>query len=214
MRQVRLLGSLLPMLLPVAQLAGAANRPEVEQCLLTQLAFAPPETTIAEIRDRCGVPELQRPRLAPPLAGTAAGPASATTTSVVGERISLERATRGNPFVITPHRPNYVLPVSYSVNPNAEPFGGTEGTLNKAEMKFQLSLKTAVLQDLFNGRGALFFAYTNQSWWQAYSRRFSSPFRETNHEPEVFLTYVNDWRILGFDNRSPGTASPRTRSRA
>lgn len=200
MCQIRLFRRLLPALLPVAQLAAAANPPEVEQCLLRQLAFAPPETTIAELRERCGVDVLQRPRVAAPAAGTAPT-APPQTTSVVGERISLERATRGNPFVITPHRPNYVLPVTYSVNPNAEPFGGTEGSLNKAEMKFQLSVKTVVAQDLFNGRGALFFAYTNQSWWQAYSRRFSSPFRETNHEPEVFLTYLNNWRILGFDNR-------------
>ncbi|HSH29963.1 MAG TPA: phospholipase A, partial [Thiohalobacter sp.] len=44
-------------------------------------------------------------------------------------------------------------------------------------------------------------AYTNQSYWQAYNRKFSSPFRETNHEPELFLTYLSDYSLLGFEAR-------------
>lgn len=29
--------------------------------------------------------------------------------------------------------------------------------------------------------------YTNQSFWQMYNRDYSEPFRETNHEPAIWL---------------------------
>jgi hypothetical protein len=53
--------------------------------------------------------------------GTAAEPVSVTTVtagqqerSAVEERIRSERATKDSSFVITPHRPNYLLPIVYN----------------------------------------------------------------------------------------------------
>ena len=66
-----------------------------------------------------------------------------------------------------------------------------------------------------------FFAYTGQSWWQAYDSKRSSPFREYNHEPELFLTWpslarVGPWTLrstsLGFVHQSNGRTDPVSRS--
>jgi phospholipase A1 len=45
----------------------------------------------------------------------------------------------------------------------------------------------------------LYFAYTNRSFWQLYNEN-SAPFRETNHEPEIFLLMPTDWELFGFKN--------------
>lgn len=45
----------------------------------------------------------------------------------------------------------------------------------------------------------MYFAYTNQSWWQLYAD--DQPFRETHHEPELFLRFRNDHDALGLRNR-------------
>jgi phospholipase A1 len=37
--------------------------------------------------------------------------------------------------------------------------------------------------------------------WQLYNRDISSPFRETNYEPEAFLAFDTDWTIFGLNNR-------------
>jgi len=117
-------------------------------------------------------------------------------------RIKMERATRYQSFVITPHRPNYILPISYNSKPNNEPVDVSRyGELDNSEVKFQLSMKFPIIDDLFDGHGSLQFAYTNLSFWQAYNKNVSSPFRETVHEPEVFLIFENDWEFMSFKNR-------------
>jgi hypothetical protein len=43
--------------------------------------------------------------------------------TAVHRRLDMEQAARDNPFLLVPHRPNYILPVSYNSTPNDEPFG-------------------------------------------------------------------------------------------
>ncbi|PJE78069.1 Phospholipase A1 [invertebrate metagenome] len=120
--------------------------------------------------------------------------------SVIGERIEVEKATEYDEFVITPHKPNYILPVSYNHNVNVNPYR-TEGYGDKyddTEIKFQLSVKAPVWSGIFNGYGNMYVAYTNTSWWQAYNSN-SAPFRETNHEPELFLTLPVQQSFLGMN---------------
>ena len=183
---------------------------DLDQCLFEQLKTAPDDATVAELKAECLEPlQQEEEEIAQPgtvesesgLAETVPEVELEPDSSPLGTRITMERATAENPFVITPHRPNYLLPVTYSFTPNDEPFTADEGRLNKAEFKFQLSFKFPLVRGLFNDRGNLFLAYTNQSYWQAYNREFSSPFRETNHEPELFLTYLADYSLLGFDAR-------------
>ena len=122
--------------------------------------------------------------------------------SALDRRIEAERRTRLQPFVLTPHKPNYVLPVTYNETPNNAPFDPvTDGELDNYEIKFQISVKFPIVDDQFGKQGSLQFAYTNLSFWQAYNRDSSSPFRETVHEPELFLVLENNWEFSGFKNR-------------
>ena len=121
--------------------------------------------------------------------------------SALDERIRQERQASTNRFVITPHRPNYVLPVSWNSNVNTEPYNSVGEELTSTEIKFQLSLKAPVWEGLWNGYGDLYVAYTNTSWWQAYNSN-SAPFRERNHEPEVFAAFPMDTQVLGMDLRA------------
>ena len=124
--------------------------------------------------------------------------------SVLQNRRLQEEMTQDNPFVITPHRPNYILPFSYNDKPNVEPYQASTEDIDHTEIKFQFSFKLPIARDIFHNNGKLYFAYTNQSYWQAYNKDISSPFRETNHEPELFLTVENDWNIFGMTNRTNG----------
>lgn len=123
--------------------------------------------------------------------------------SAFEERLRQERLTEDIPFVITPHRTNYLLPVAYGNNFNFEPVASdpTAG-VDDVEIKFQFSFKLSVARDLFHDNGTLYFAYTNLSFWQAYNKDVSSPFRETNHEPELFVSVDNDWDVFGMTNRA------------
>lgn len=124
--------------------------------------------------------------------------------SLVKDRVKDELATAELPFVITPHKVNYLLPVTYNPNPNMAPFTADAAennyTLDDFEAKFQISFKFPIWYNVFGDNGHLFFAYTNQSYWQVYNKDISSPFRETNHEPEVFMLFNNDWEISSVTN--------------
>lgn len=105
------------------------------------------------------------------------------------------------------YRPNYVLPVSFNAkgtnaNPVNEIFGQNQPIeFQDIEMKFQVSLKIPVAENVFGDNGNLYAAYTNRSFWQAYNGKISAPFRETNHEPEAWLRFNNNTKIMGWKNR-------------
>ena len=91
-------------------------------------------------------------------------------------RIAIEKETRFQPFVLTPHKPNYLMPYTYNPNPNQAPFAGTSNeNLDNEEIKFQISIKFPITDQLFGQDGTLYFAYTNLSFWQAYNSSASSP---------------------------------------
>ena len=136
------------------------------------------------------------------LAEVSASETNKNEPSALDRRIKIERATRFQSFVMTPHKPNYILPIAYNYKPKNAPVDVLlDGELDNTEVKFQLSMKFPILDNLFDGQGSLQFAYTNLSFWQAYNKNVSSPFRETVHEPEIFLIFENDWKFLGFKNR-------------
>ncbi|MFD2190444.1 phospholipase A [Pistricoccus aurantiacus] len=138
------------------------------------------------------------------------------------ERRALERASARNPFSITTYRRNYLLPITYNFNPDEQAFREISNeNVGNAEVKFQFSAKFNLAKDLFGNNGDLYFAYTQRSWWQAYNSEASSPFRETNFEPEVFLSFDNNFSWLGWTNtynrialnhQSNGRSDPLSRS--
>ncbi|MFP4137892.1 MAG: phospholipase A [Halomonas sp.] len=118
------------------------------------------------------------------------------------ERRQLEQESNRNPYAITAYRRNSLFPLSYNRHPHQEAYTDLTGEdgMERAELKFQFSAKVALAEALFGDTGDLYFAYTQRSWWQAYNTDDSSPFRETNYEPELFLSFDNAWQILGWTN--------------
>lgn len=124
-------------------------------------------------------------------------------------------------FAITPHKPNYILPLSYNGSSNYDAYGPFGNSFSDTEIKMQLSLKTRIIPNLW-GDSSLWVAYTQQSYWQLYADPdASAPFRETNHQPEVFWEVPVDFNILGWDARlaklafnhqSNGRTEPLSRS--
>ncbi|MBU1293240.1 MAG: phospholipase A [Gammaproteobacteria bacterium] len=140
------------------------------------------------------------------------------------QRENRETATVNNPFVLTPHKPNYFLPIAYTSNPNDRAFLGDASdseSLQSVEFKFQFSLKFPVAYDVVGRNSSLWFAYTQQAYWQAYNSSISAPFRDTNHEPEAFIVTkpkhgflgINpDYVSYGFVHQSNGQSNELSRS--
>ncbi|MDY0164335.1 phospholipase A [Desulfobotulus sp.] len=140
--------------------------------------------------------------------------------NVLDQRRWLETRTASNPFAMMPHKTNYLLPVTWNSSPN-EAFAEPGTDVEKTEVHFQLSLKANILREFWDNRGNLAFAYTNRSWWQAYNKNASSPFRETNHEPELLLSYNLDKHfgpfrlsqlVLALNHQSNGQSGFKSRS--
>lgn len=124
--------------------------------------------------------------------------------SRLGFKWELDDDTRYGVLRFRTHKPNYLLPAVYNGDPNRSPESPTLGVsptadLRETEVKFQLSLKTKIIEGAMNDRIDVWVAYTQQSNWQLYSP--SAPFRETNYEPEVMATVHTDWNLLGLRMR-------------
>lgn len=136
-----------------------------------------------------------------PAPGTAALPEDGDEPDPVDDRRRLEYASTLNWFAITPHKPNYLLPIAhnfsadYSANPELGPL------FSDTEIKFQVSLKTLVLPLSWQD-SSIWVGYTQQSYWQLYADEdASSPFRETDHEPELFWEVPVRFRLFGMNAR-------------
>lgn len=88
-----------------------------------------------------------------------------------------------------PHKFNYIIPanVSTAKEPNQR---------KQVETKFQISIKKELIDDLLIKDLDLYFAYTQQSFWQLYDSQNSRPFRESNYEPSLYLTYPLEGKNL------------------
>lgn len=203
----------------------AAREPEVpgtqslaDACLLERLRAADPRVTVAEILAACapyaagaslaevedstgeageGRAELLAPLPDQETTPAPATPALATITAPVLRRVLGETRLWSERFALLPHRPNYILPISHATSG----LSPRDEVLQRNEIKLQLSFKFPLTPPLFEGRAALFFAYTGQYWWQAYNDDISSPFREYGHEPEIFLSWSPSFSLLGWDAR-------------
>ncbi len=117
------------------------------------------------------------------------------------ERMDIIEEKAGDlPFVILPHRPNYMMPISYQERPNDQPFQDVVGEdwpgLDNAEAVFQVSLKYQIAKLDKDNKSRLYVAYTNKSYWQVYNSNLSRPFRETNHEPELIAQFRPNWGYI------------------
>ncbi|MEH8022449.1 MULTISPECIES: phospholipase A [Rheinheimera] len=115
---------------------------------------------------------------------------SASAADALDKRLKAEQWDSYSPFTLMPHHNNYLMPFTY-VGGIADLIvrDGVAAPADNVEAKFQLSLKTPIWSQVYNGQGYLFFAFTQQAYWQAYNSDVSSPFRETNYEPELMLVF-------------------------
>jgi phospholipase A1 len=117
-------------------------------------------------------------------------------------RMDAEAATGGNRFVLTPHKRNYFL-VTYANDPNDDAFKNLQddddAELDNAETQFQVSIKVALARDTFTEGDAVQFGFTIKSFWQTFNDDQSSPFRETNYQPEIWYRTPIPWNSFGSD---------------
>ena len=130
-------------------------------------------------------------------------PADNEEPSVMSRHWDLDPKSRENRSIIRAHRPNYMLPVAYNSTLNQEPMPDTEnnGRAQHTEAKFQISFKIKLWEDVLGENMDLWFGYTQLAFWQLYNAAFSSPFRETNYEPELLLNLRTDYEVLGWKGR-------------
>jgi phospholipase A1/A2 len=131
------------------------------------------------------------------------------------------------PFCIRPYRPIYLM-AYYTTrtnqtpgSPNPENTVSVSEDINRGELKYQLSLKTKLLNDIFGSNGDLWMGYSQVSHWQIFNERRSRPFRETNYEPDTNLVFRTNFDVLGWKARmlslglvhqSNGRSNPLSRS--
>ncbi len=189
-----------------ATTAPAPNQPAIPHadCVQKMLAQAKPNTTLGELRKACDLIEPD---------------AKTLSETALRRRLMLEEATELNPFVITPHKRNYIMPFSYWSDPYSHKPEDKSEHYRHLEAKFQLSFKVPIVKLWDDAQ--LYGAFTGTFFWQSYSGQISRPFREINYMPEVFITQPFDWDfgpidskllIFGAVHQSNGQDVPRSRS--
>ena len=150
--------------------------------------------------------------------------------SLLDSRWELSQESKLGTWNIRGYQPVYLMPAYWTSDKNERPSSPNENNIVKEsedqnlksmEAKFQLSLKTKAVENLFGDNGDVWLGYTQSSRWQVYNEDESRPFRETNYEPEASLVFRTNyellglnWRMLGvtFNHQSNGRSDPLSRS--
>lgn len=186
-----------------------AEAENIDQCLQEQLAMAVDSVTIGELKARCNKLNVTPPTTDNTNNTAAETKAEIEKDTVVTVESALQRrltfeSENSNPFSLYPHKPNYIILSNNMASANEAPFEDAypdrDVNFQPWETKFQISLKVPIVQGLFNGYGDLYAGYTNRSFWQQFNNASSSPFRESDHEPEMWLSFRDDITIFGFHN--------------
>ena len=210
---------LLPTLLAVSFLSFAASAQDAdyEACVSDKALNSSENLTLKEIREQCRASLVS-------VENNNVDTNDKTGGGLISQRLNKERDTQFSSWVITPHKPNYVLPIVTSSGINKSAYStldGFEENLEDNEAKFQLSLKVPLNTSslLVDGDG-LYMGFTLQAWWQIYANGISKPFRETNYQPELFYLAPTAWKpfdintsvVLGIEHQSNGRAQNLSRS--
>ena len=180
-----LLGSLL--------ITGVVQADDLTECMTNRMQQANDEMTVGELRLQCQK-QLRDGNFV----------TEDKQVAVVSERLRLDRQNVLAPFTLMAHKPNYILVATYNSSgynpdPYREQYKNPSLELDDTEAQFQVSIKTPLAIGLFDTFD-IYAAYTNRSFWQVYNDDISSPFRETNHEPEIWAQFNPNWEFHGFTN--------------
>lgn len=182
------------------------------------------------------------PSLPAEVAAVAAEPASSSLLApkgaLVDEPISLlsqfwelEPHSKRGVFNFVGYRPNFVLPFHLTSRINRQPQSPTQAPVEspnyrREEAKFQISLRSKLLQDALLPGADLWVAFTQQAFWQIWNGTDSKPFRNSDYEPELMYIVPTPaalqrlppfgwrWRYtqLGLAHQSNGQSDPLSRS--
>jgi phospholipase A1 len=139
---------------------------------------------------------------APPVAAAKVVPEASISRTV--QTWELDDASKRGLFAFRPYRDDYLLVTNYSTSSNKAPFiDQTPAGLDAkhVELTFQLSFKMKALEDIGGSPVDLWLGYTQNSFWQAYNRAASSPFRESNYQPELMAVAPLHFGVGGLDFR-------------
>lgn len=194
--------------------------------------------SLTEIR----APEsLTLPTPSPAAAAPAEAPKPAETVLVasidgrrknsLSEYWELRPEDKRGKFRFVSYAPNYFLPLHVTNRINAAPRAlasddpGLQKNYKKTEAKLQISLRTKLAEDVGLPNADLWFGYTQQALWQIWNSAESSPFRNTDYEPElIYVIPVAErfgqlplgWQFsmvqLGMAHQSNGQSDPLSRS--
>lgn len=150
------------------------------------------------------VPLRQEQEAEPPVRGE--------VLSLMDERWELLPESKQGPFHMRPYKPVYILAAFHSSRSNNRPRSPNPQNsvtdaldIRNTEAKFQISFKSKVWENVIGDYADLWFAYTQSSRWQLYNAGASRPFRETDYEPEVMLTFrTPPYSIFGWEGRLAG----------
>jgi phospholipase A1 len=185
-----------------------APKQTLQECMHEQLINATPTMTVGEMEEQCKIQLDEIPE---------------QEYSAARERFAMEQRTAWNPFVITPHNSNYILPYTYVDDPNQKAYANVypDDDIDNAEAKLQISLKVPLnVDDLLVLNDGIFFAFTMKAFWQVYNHNISAAFRETSYRPEIYylmpitsnLKDVDSAIAIGFEHESNGQSQVLSRS--
>jgi phospholipase A1 len=168
---------------------------DLKECMSEMMSQVSDSMTIGDLRLKCQE-QIQ----------SGAYPAAEKEEAVVSERFRLDKEHVLEPFTIMAHKPNYLLfgaynSAGYDAELFREQYDNSTINFDDTEAQFQVSIKVPLMVNLFDTLD-VYGAYTNRSFWQYYNDDISSPFRETNHEPELWAQFRSNWEFFGFTNTS------------
>jgi phospholipase A1 len=173
----------------VATAATVAGNPTTDVTVAT-----PSDNAVAASTVPTAIPSVASATAAPP----------ETPISRTEQSWELVPSARRGVFSFRPHRESYLLLANYSRQSNMEPYRAqTPAGLppKRVELTYQLSFKVKAAEQLAGLPLDIWLGYTQQSFWQAYNRAASSPFRETNYQPEVMAVMPINKELAGMHFR-------------
>lgn len=220
MKNSRLLAFILALVTTNAIAQQDLTSTSTKDCVMNLFANASESMTLAQIRATCTSNESDTHRKQTYIEQTELQ----ARTGGISNRMKAEKVTELKPYVLTPHKMNYLLAAitTNSVNKEAyKIFDGDEDNLEDVESKFQLSLKVPLNYDsMFITGDGLYIGFTLNAWWQVYASNISKPFRETNYQPEIFYIAPLKWHpfggntdfAVGLEHQSNGRGQGLSRS--
>ena len=117
--------------------AKSTSEKAFEQCFFNAVKVAEKSNTLAQIEKRC------EDKVATDILAKNNG--KAIELGALSNRIIREKRTAFDPYIITPHKMNYILPTSITNAINKEAYQGVSNwaeNLEDIEAKFQISIKS------------------------------------------------------------------------